>query len=63
MTSVFISDVVSGTRGRNDHNGVHEVELENLLKKTPGYQFPLPKQCEAMYGRDYYPALTKFVSL
>ncbi|KAK3881856.1 hypothetical protein Pcinc_013733 [Petrolisthes cinctipes] len=40
--------------------GIREVELENLLRKTPGYQFPLPKQCQTMYGRDYYPALTKF---
>lgn len=60
---MFISDVVSGRLGKSEHTGVHEVELENILKKTPGYQFPLPKQCQAMYGRDYYPALTKFVSL
>nr|XP_027233074.1 uncharacterized protein LOC113824534 isoform X2 [Penaeus vannamei] len=34
--------------------------MSAVLKRTPGHRFPLPRQCEAMFGRDYYPAITKF---
>lgn len=39
------------------------VDLEAILERTPGYQFQLPDQCKAMFGPDFYPALTKFVSI
>ncbi|XP_066968413.1 LOW QUALITY PROTEIN: uncharacterized protein [Macrobrachium rosenbergii] len=34
--------------------------LVALRDKTPGHQFSLTEQCQAMHGRDYFPALTKF---
>ncbi|XP_042207352.1 uncharacterized protein LOC121856100 isoform X2 [Homarus americanus] len=53
-TAISVKAVISLSEGNNN------VDLETILKQTPGYQFPLSEQCKAMFGRDYYPALTKF---
>lgn len=53
MPFLFLEDLLR----RQDVPAANEV-----LTRTPGYRFPLPSQCEAMFGRDYYPAITKFVS-
>ncbi|XP_068241171.1 A disintegrin and metalloproteinase with thrombospondin motifs 20-like [Palaemon carinicauda] len=33
--------------------------LKALRDRTPGHRFTLTEQCQAMHGRDYFPALTK----
>lgn len=46
---------------KHHHNRPQEIQLDSVLRKTPGFWFPLQEQCKAIFGRDYYPALTKDV--
>ncbi|XP_050716763.1 uncharacterized protein LOC126998777 isoform X2 [Eriocheir sinensis] len=41
------------------HYKPQEIQLDSVLRKTPGFSFPLQEQCKAIFGRDYHPALTK----
>ncbi|KAG7154575.1 A disintegrin and metalloproteinase with thrombospondin motifs adt-2-like [Homarus americanus] len=43
-TAISVKAVISLSEGNNNET----VDLETILKQTPGYQFPLSEQCKAM---------------